>query len=214
MIKRYLTLLAIIFLAITSYAQETHFGVKGGMNLSTISGNVGEEIKPRLAYHFGGFAAIPLSDSFSLNPELLYSSIGHTFNFATEAFIGADPSSNFSFKTAERANYLALPINFRYSFTKKFGLDFGPQIGFLLNRVNKIKEASSVDPIFVENRRFSGNFRPDYGLNLGVTFSPSEKINVQLRFYHGLKNLLEDNFYITGGRDNIALQLAVGYVLF
>jgi hypothetical protein len=196
------------------YAQEVKIGAKAGLNISTIAGDVPESYNPRLAYHFGGFANIPISESISLNPELLYFSIGNTFDYSIENFDALDPNINTSFKTAQRANFLAVPVNFRYNFTDRFGLDFGPQVSFLLNTFDKIKEATSVDPIFVEDRRLSGNFRPDYGVNLGLTFSPNDKINVQLRYYQGLKNLTNGDFFPDDRSSNVALQLSVGYAIF
>ncbi|MFK7811217.1 MAG: porin family protein [Maribacter sp.] len=195
------------------HAQEVKIGAKGGLNLSTITAN-SETVTPRLAYHFGAFLNLPLSEKLSLHPEMLYFSIGHINSFDYGLFRGADPSLNGSFKSVERSNYLAVPINFRYNFSKKFGLDFGPQVSFLLNGVLEIKESNS----FTEEsnkRKTSGKFRPDYGVNLGLTFTPVEKINFQLRFYQSLHNLLGGSIFDgDSGVYNIALQFSVGYVIF
>ena len=60
------------------------FGVKGGLNYSTLAGDAtsdivgGIEAKP--SYHAGFFAQFRLSDKFSLQPELLYSRRGYRGN--------------------------------------------------------------------------------------------------------------------------------------
>jgi hypothetical protein len=170
---------------------------------------------PRLAYHFGGFINIQLSEKFSLHPELLYLSIGSTFESNLQNFSSQDPfnpSFNSSLKFVDRVNFLAIPVNFRYSFTSKFGLDFGPQVSFLLNTFSKIKETPG--NIDVTSRRVSGKFKPDYGANLGLTFSLNEKMNIQLRYYQGLKNLNRNSIIPDDKSYNIALQASVGYTLF
>lgn len=210
--KRIFFLLVLISLSTLVKAQEFNIGAKAGLNLSTITG-LGEDYNPRLAYHFGGFAKIPLTDKLSLNPELLYLSIGTTFNFNENQFNGLDPlTSGLSFRSVTRDNFLAVPINFRYNFTNRFGLDFGPQINFLFNSVNKVKDLNTDSEL--TGSKVSGNFRPDYGASLGLTFSMSEKINLQLRYYQGLKNLNGGSFNEDERRQNIALQLSVGYVIF
>lgn len=213
--KILLTVFIITFFCFSTNAQEVQFGAKAGLNLSTVTGDRSEFLSPRLAYHFGGFANISLSENFSVNPELLYFSIGSTFSFSIENFDSLDPNPNVntSFKTVQRANFLAVPVNFRYNFTNHFGLDFGPQISFLLNSASKVRQANNLSEI-PEKTTVPGNFRPDYGANIGLTFSPNEKINFQLRYYQGLKNLNRGSTLIDSSSFNVALQLSAGYVIF
>ena len=184
-------LLAVFILTLLSFdarAQELHLGAKLGLNLSTITGDFTESNDPRLAYHFGVFTNIKISDKFSINPELLYLSIGNTYNINLDNFQSFDNPTvnlNSTLRSAERANFLAVPIIFRFDFTNRFGLDFGPQVGFLLNTVSKVKETP--DNIDAFDQKFSGNFKPDYGANLGFTVSPNEKLIIQLDIIKGLK---------------------------
>lgn len=197
------------------HAQGVKIGAKAGLNLSTIAGDVPESFNPRFAYHFGGFANFSLSDSFSINPELLYFSIGNTYDFSFSDFrnFDFDPIINQSFKSVQRDNFIAIPINFRYNFTDRFGLDFGPQVSFLLNSVSKLKESTNLENLNDKTSN-SGNFRPDYGANIGFTFSLNDKINFQLRYYQGLKNLTNSEFFPDEKSFNVALQLSAGYVIF
>lgn len=212
---KYIFYLLTIIFSTNLNAQEINFGAKGGLNLSTVTGDVAKNTNPRLAYHFGVFVDIPLSERFSVHPELLYFSIGNTFNFSTENFrnFDLDPNVNSSFKSVQRANFLAVPINFRFNFTDKFGIDIGPQVSFLLNSVGKIKQSNNVNDV-PEKTTNSGSFRPDYGANIGLAFSPNEKINIQLRYYQGLKNLINIGFFPEARSFNVALQVSVGYVIF
>ena len=85
-------------------------------------------------------------------------------------------------------------------------------MNFLLNTVTKVKETP--DNIDVFNQTYQGKFRPDYGANLGITFSPNKKFNFQLRYFQGLKNLINTNDFQDYRSFNIALQIAAGYVIF
>ncbi|MFS4492859.1 porin family protein [Maribacter sp. 2308TA10-17] len=210
--KRFFLLLFFSTITIQLHSQDFSFGAKAGLNLSTVTGDVPESINPRLAYHLGGFVNIPLSERFSLHPELLYFSIGSTFSLSTNEFTNFDPdpfSGSGSFRSVNRANFLAVPVNFRFNFTDRFGLDFGPQISFLLNTASKVKE--NPDNLDAFNQTTPGRFVPDYGANLGLTFSPIDKFNFQLRYYQGLKNL---SFFREDRSFNVALQFSVGYVIF
>jgi len=170
---------------------------------------------PRLAYHFGFFSEIPMSNNFSFNPEILYFSIGSTFDFNIQNYnVQADPLYlNSSYNSVDRANFLSVPLNLRYKFTNRFGLDFGPQISFLLNSVSKIKESSGFEDQPTRIAR-SGNFRLEYGANLGLSFILNDKVNLQLRYYQGLKNLSKSTLFPDQRSFNIALQLSVGYKIF
>ena len=53
-------------------AQETRFGVKAGLNLSTFTGDA-EDAKSLVGFQVGGFAEIKLTDKFAIQPEVLFS---------------------------------------------------------------------------------------------------------------------------------------------
>lgn len=169
-----------------------------------------------MGYHFGGFVKIPFRSNFSFNPELLYSSIGYTYDYFSQNFDSFDPDPSggeISFKSVDRFNYLTIPLNLRMNFSDRFGIDFGPQVSFLLNTVSKLKESTGINE--ENNRRtYPGNFKADYGANIGFTFSLNEKINIQLRYYQGLNNLINSEFFPDDRSFNVALQLSAGYVIF
>ena len=60
-------------------AQEVKFGVKAGLNMSTVQGGYySGAVKP--GFHIGGLAEIKLNDKFAIQPELLYSLKGSDYN--------------------------------------------------------------------------------------------------------------------------------------
>lgn len=69
-------LIAALFMFICQIgtAQETRFGIKGGLNYSSIVGDLTQGLKFRFSGHGGVFLEIDFSEKFKLQPELLYSS--------------------------------------------------------------------------------------------------------------------------------------------
>ncbi len=57
-------------------AQQTRFGIKGGLNLSTVVGGEVENTKTFVGFHVGGFAEINIVEKFFIQPELLFSAQG------------------------------------------------------------------------------------------------------------------------------------------
>lgn len=67
----------IIFTGSTVNAQEfIYFGVKGGLNLTTMNSRNFSDNNGRTGYHLGLLVEIPLGNRFSLQPEILYSTQG------------------------------------------------------------------------------------------------------------------------------------------
>src|SRR5690606_14285136 len=73
-------------------AQDIKFGAKAGLNLANMSGDV-EDNSIKLGLHIGGMAEIKISETFAVQPELLYSAQGAKFSDGTLAL-----------------NYLVLPV--------------------------------------------------------------------------------------------------------
>src|SRR5690554_2124613 len=87
-----------------SNAQETTFGVLGG--LSIISADVDGASDSETGFHIGGFADIGLSDQFSIQPELTYTISGDVSVFGINAI----------------AKYYA---------TDELNIQLGPQVGIV-----------------------------------------------------------------------------------
>jgi hypothetical protein len=67
----------LFFAANTSFSQSLDFGVKAGLNIATIGGDhANDDWKSRTAAAVGGYVIYPVTHSFSVQPELLYSMKG------------------------------------------------------------------------------------------------------------------------------------------
>ncbi len=145
-----LILLAIALIGFTtvSTAQDIKFGVKGGVNFSTLSGN--SSLDARTGYHIGVVGQVSLVDKFAIQPEILYSAQG---------------ADNLDI------DYVNIPILLKYKFLKFLSFDAGPQFGILVNdEYSDIVETKSFDVSAalgagVEFGKFFGQLR----YNIGIT---------------------------------------------
>lgn len=193
-------------------AQETRFGIKGGLNYSSIVGDLTDGLKFRFSGHGGIFLEIDFSEKFKLQPEVLYSSQG--FQFSTDLAAiqnGGTAADDNDFRTNVQLNFLTIPILGKFALNDKWDVEFGPQFGFLLNQVTKIKsldESPNVDAD--RSGSISGNFQLDYGAAVGLEYKLTDNLSVSPRFYVGLRNRLNG---LAGAQNyNAAIQLSLNYM--
>jgi hypothetical protein len=157
-----------LFLSFNAQAQLLHLGVKGGLNYANETGtnitiNNGNYNKDAItSYHVGLVAEIKLMDSFSLQPELLYSTQGATYKYALTEF-------------KDEKGYLSIPVMAKIYLNNTVSLELGPQASFLLS------EKDNVD--FEDSKTF--DFAAAGGLGLKITKS----IFVQARYVLGLTDV-------------------------
>ena len=206
-----LTFLLTILPSITT-AQETRFGIKSGLNYSSVVGDLTDGVKFRLSGHAGVFLEMDFSYKFALQPELLYSSQGFQFSSDLAQIDGSPTPGGNDFRTNVQLNYLTVPILGKFRLSEKLALDFGPQFGFLLNQVTKIKNLDESDSSNAKSRnKISGDFQLDYGAAIGVSIRLNDQFSIAPRFYLGLRNRLnglEGNIQ----NYNASIQLSANYL--
>ena len=215
MLVRVIFVLTLFFLLSPSKirSQETRFGVKAGLNYSSIVGDLTDGITFRFSGHGGVFLEIEFSEKFAFRPELLYSSQGFQFSSDLFAIDGNDPTDGNKFRTNVQLNYLTVPLVAKFSLNERYSVEFGPQFGFLLNQVTKIKNLDEGDDSPSNGRStISGNFQSDYGMAVGLGIRLNEQFSVSPRFYLGLRNRLNG---IEGNLQNynVAIQVSVNYII-
>jgi opacity protein-like surface antigen len=104
--------LVVLLLGISAHSQILQFGVKGGLNTSTLSGD--GDISSLTGFHAGVFASIDLV-IIDVVPELVYSTQGASFG-----------------NQDVNLNYFNVPIMARLNLLKILYLEAGPQFGFLV----------------------------------------------------------------------------------
>ena len=115
--------------AVSSLTFAQQFGAKAGMNVSTISDEGFDDTKSKVGYYAGVFMNVPVSESFSIQPEVLYNNLGSK---VSSTVLGTTYSSTLNL------DYVAVPVMFQYKATPQFYLEAGPEFGFLVNAKQKI----------------------------------------------------------------------------
>jgi Outer membrane protein beta-barrel domain len=115
--KKLLLASVLVFGAVLfGYTQSpnTQFGLKAGLNVSSLDASAGSDFDSRTSFHLGGLAHIHVSKYFAVQPELYFSGQG-------------GKNSDGTLKT----NYINLPVLLQYMAGTGFRLQTGPQLGFL-----------------------------------------------------------------------------------
>lgn len=182
-----LSIIAVLAFGFTN-AQEVKFGVKGGLNIANLGGDI-EDNKSLVGFHIGGFAEIKLTDKFAVQPELLFSTQGTKFDG------DGDGKYNFS--------YLNVPVMAKFYVADKFSLEAGPQIGFLLSAKAKAGD---------EDEDVKDSFKSiDFGVNFGAGYDFTENLSAGIRYNLGLANILDTEEGNDTKIKNSVFSLSVGY---
>ncbi len=190
--KKNLFLLVVLFTFSSVYSQGIIFGVKAGVNLATLNSSISginDHVSMRTAFHVGGVADVSITDQFSIQPELIYSSVG-----AKSDIDGGD----FDIIT----DYLSIPFLAKYNVANGFSLLAGPQAGFLLNA--KIKAEDEEEDFKDEMESI------DFGLGFGLAYKLDAGLSFDARYVLGLSNAWADT-----GDDTIknnVIQFSIGYM--
>ncbi len=199
--KKVLVIAAIAAFGFTN-AQETSFGVKAGLNLATIVGDV-DNADMRTSFHIGGIAEIPLAQDFFFGPELLYSAQG-VKEEETEGGVTAE--------YVLKLDYIQIPLMFKYFVSDGLSLDLGPQIGFLMSAKEEV-EVSGGDSSLSDSedvKEFFSGF--DYGLNVGLGYRLESGLFFQGRYNIGLANIFDVDEDTDFSAQNSVIQFSVGFM--
>ncbi|MFK7781514.1 porin family protein [Psychroserpens sp.] len=168
-------------------AQDIKFGAKAGLNFAFITGDNSEDFDPNTDFHFGLLAEIPISEKFSFQPELIYSGQGYDTNIDSEGIIAL--------------NYLNIPLISKYYVTKRWSLEAGPQMGFLLSTKGGTED-------------YKDHFKTtDFGVSFGVGYKLDNGLNFSARYNLGLSNINNVDGVSDKNRNGV-FQLSIGYFFF
>ena len=184
-----------LFGFVPANAQDINFGAKAGVNISSINGDEVESFDSRTGFHVGFVAEIVISETFSFQPELLYSAQGADYSEdGFEAFEGT-----------VKLDYLNVPLMAKFYVGEGFSLEAGPQIGLLLSATDDYGDGEEDIKEYVKGT--------DFGVNLGVGYKMEGGLNFSARYNLGLSNDLDvDDFEAEGAEyKNSVIQVSVGY---
>ena len=219
--KKCIFIIALFFFGFTqlSHAQESpvNFGVRGGINIADWRGDAAEsfssfadksgvfKVENLTGYHFGGYATIPLSPIFTIEPGLNYSVKG----MKVSQSIFEAGFLNLKGEISSRLHYIELPVMAKVNITPGFHVYGGPQVAYLAS--SKLKAEAGILGFSV-GKSFDVNsgFRDfDFGVVGGLGYEFMNGINIRAGYEHGLSTLDEGNPQINAY--NRVIKFSLGY---
>jgi len=182
-------------------AQVGRTGIKGGLNMSNLYLDNVNDQNARIGFNIGVFGQLFSSETFALQPELLYSTKGSTAQYG--GAINQEISYNL--------NYVDMPVLAVFKLGDVAEIHIGGYASYLLNANISYKGdlANGSDPIDKDNLK---SF--DYGISggLGANFG---KAQVGARYNFGLVQLANSNAARTviGDAKNSCAQVYVAFAL-
>lgn len=194
-LKRQFLFVLLILIGFHSYSQiDIRFGGKIGGNFAGLHSNGSTAITDGFGINIGGIVELGISESFSIQPELLYSQKTGKINI--------DNGSN-TLKTDR--DYIEIPANGKIDFFKGLSVEFGPQIGFLINDKNEITNNSNNE---TEDVNIDDLKSIDLSANLGVSYTFNPGLIIQLRYNYGISKIINEM-----EEKNSVVMLSLGYFL-
>lgn len=196
--KKYiLSTIIIVGTLLTANAQQ--LGAKAGVNFSNITGDLNALYEGRVSFHIGVVAEFEISETFSFQPELLYSSQGAKIE-----------SVSGYYEHVNILSYLNIPLMAKYYLVKGLSIEVGPQVGFLVSakRKHEYRGVTGIGKEDIENTNVI-----DFGLNFGLGYKLDNGLNFDTRYNLGLTNIFKDveGEVLNLNSHNGVIQLSVGY---
>jgi hypothetical protein len=167
--KKTFILAAIIAIGHSVNAQENvAFGLKAGIHSSTINSySEGGEVTNMNSFYAGGTAAFPVSKSFAIQTELLYSREG-----ADLGLVDLELST------------IRLPLLFQYRHASGFYAEAGPQIGIVLKGKTIQEDTKAEEDV--------ADFIPKTGASFAVGFGyrMQNGLGIDFRYAKGIDNTI------------------------
>ena len=167
------------------------FGVKGGVNFATITGDDIDSPDSRTSFHVGALVEFPMSEMFSIQAEALYSGKGFDFDFA-----GGDGD-----KAELQLDYIDVPVLAKIYVTRGLSIEVGPQFSFLVNEEFDFNPNSDDGDIDMDEAE---SF--DIGLAAGLTFQTDMGLFATGRYTYGLSEVYKD-----ADIHHSVFQIGIGY---
>lgn len=182
--KTFLLLLTLLALG-PAASSQSHFGGKAGVNVANMDKTFAApqvpsrklDARPFVGYLLGAFYKVKLSGPFWLSAEPAFSVIGSSMTLVT-------PDGQ-SHDAHEKLGYLELPVLIQYK-VKKIYLGAGPSAG--------LKVLSKLTGL--EDRSFDLSYyrKTDVAANVLAGYSVTKKLDINVRYNHGLMNLYDGGY--------------------
>ena len=154
-----------LFTALHAYSQ-TSFGIKAGLNFSSLKGDGQSNFSTLIMPNFGSFAKIKFNQNLVVEPEVLFS------------FEGAKASGLEGLNAKYNVNYLNFPVLLNYNVGSGFNILTGPQIGILLSSKAVLTNTLAVASIGGYQDQISSNSISSQQYQTNATSSTQQTVDL------------------------------------
>jgi hypothetical protein len=208
---------AAVAMSSLTFAQQ--FGIKGGMNVSSLSKDASlSDQKSKIGFNAGVFMNAPLAANFSIQPELLYSQMGDKSTSTSTTTVGGTTVVS---KTTGSTNldYVTVPVMFQYNATPGFYLEAGPEFGLMVSGKSKgdttvtsttgTTTTTSTNSGSVDIKDNLNTFNFGIGLGAGYYFTPN--VGLTARYTAGITDIAKDRPSGSDAVRNNVFQVGLAY---
>ena len=179
-------------------AQESwSFGVKGGVNFSTVTGDYFSDPNSRTAFNLGVLAEIPVADRISIQPEVLYSAQGYDV-----ASIDEDNAFDTDDNIEYQLDYIQVPLLAKIYVLDGLSVQAGPSFNFNVNEEIDYTPTENGGDIELEDQ--VNDF--EFGGAAGLEYKFNNGFFIQGRYNYGFTEISEGS-----DAHNSVWQAGVGY---
>lgn len=196
--KKLAVVVLLMAVAVSGHSQvQVALGVKGGLNLARVDIKEGaSNIENRTGFHGGAFALFKLT-KIGIQPEILFSKQGSTFEFDNK-----DYEANF--------DYINVPILLKLYLAAGLNLQLGPQFAFtstsqIIQTANGVKDEQDAKKLFDK--------KSDLALAVGAGWDLPFGLTVDARYNIGLSDIefTPENTTEPINFKNQVIQVSLGY---
>ena len=184
---------------------KVQFGIKGGMNVSSLSASINSNSEFRSGFNAGFYFKAPIGKNAFFRPEIFYSVQGQKDNYTYSTGIDAG-------KTTTTLSYLNIPL--LLEFGKKITFQTGMQVGVLLSAGEK--GTIGTEPVDDDLKKFMSKVDMSFVVGMGVNLTP--RFNLGARYNLGLSDIFQNAYEPYPGLEfpsvkNRVFHFFVGYSL-
>ena len=191
-------------------AQETksvQFGIKGGLNLSSLNSSDGSTSDMLLGFNLGVFNKLPITSFLAIQPEFYVTTKGSQVTY-NNLFVDGTAKFNLT--------YLEIPVLCVVNVTKLLNVQFGPYAAYMID--GKVTNVGNVNLFnFEQNINVNDYNRIDAGVVLGAglevgNITMGARYNLGMTKVGNTKTLLGSDYTVPDARNGVVnFNLAIAF---
>jgi len=194
--KILLSVITLIAFNTVSIAQEVDFGLKAGVNFAKFGGDANAS-NSITGFHAGALAQFKLTETFSIQPEILFSQQGSKNQYA-EMYIENDSEVTARYERTQAVNYINVPIALVYNLTGRLSIVAGPQAGFVISADFEDEGSTYIGDAKVSDFSTSGDNKDDFksidfSVFAGTAYQLPVGVFFEARYQAGVSRVLENS---------------------